>query len=197
MTLRFAPCLLSLFVLVTVTAVAVGTAAGDPARPAPSGPLALGNRLCPVEGTPVDPKLHVVWSDLQVGLCCPDCVAKFRAEPQRYTAVLLRDLALQLAEAKAKGAAPTPPPTAAPRPTAPAPAAVVDLANPTCPVMGGQAKEGVSTTYHGMKIRFCCPGCDRRFQADPQTYLQVLRRDPKLAPVIDRAEAQNGGHGGH
>jgi YHS domain-containing protein len=201
MTLRSASHSISLVLLLVLgAAVAALSANADepPPRPAPSPTLALGNRTCPVEQTPVDPKVGVVWNGLRVGLCCPDCIDKFKTAPEKYTAALLRDLATQLAEAKAQLAATTATSTApspSPEPTA---SQVVDLANATCPVMGGKAKENVVTTYHGMKVHFCCPGCDRRFQADPQKYLQVLRKDPRVAPLIDRAEAQHGdAHGGH
>ena len=194
MSRRYVP---FIFFGLLVTAVTIGAAlAGDPAPAAPPS-LRVANRTCPVQGLPVDPKLTAVWNGLEVSLCCPECVPAFQKEPQRYAAALVRDLALQLAEAKSRIAVQQPPGTNATPPavTDPKAAEVVDLANPVCPVMGGKAKESVFTTYHGMKIRFCCPGCDRRFQADPAKYLQVLRKDPKLAPAIDRAEAQHGGHG--
>ena len=73
--------------------------AGDP--PA-SSVVKLGNATCPVKGTPVNAKFTTIWNGLEVGFCCPECPAKFTANPNQYTPALLRDLAMQLADAKAK-----------------------------------------------------------------------------------------------
>jgi hypothetical protein len=67
-------------------------------------------------------------------------------------------------------------------------ATFVDLANFKCPVMGGVAKPAIFTVHHGMKVHFCCSGCDAKFRADPDHYLRVLRTDPDVAKKVDEAE---------
>lgn len=42
------------------------------------------NSICPVSGTPVDPKFVVVWKGRAIGFCCPNCPTKFWADPTAY-----------------------------------------------------------------------------------------------------------------
>lgn len=44
-----------------------------------------------------------------------------------------------------------------------------------CPVMGGAINPEVYTDYEGMRIYFCCGGCDSTFLADPKKYLDAMR----------------------
>jgi len=43
-----------------------------------------------------------------------------------------------------------------------------------CPVMGNPIKESVFVDYNGQRIYFCCPGCDTKFQAEPDKYLSLM-----------------------
>ena len=53
-----------------------------------------------------------------------------------------------------------------------------------CPVMGNAIKKDVSTEYKGMRIYFCCPGCDGTFLENPETYIeQMLAEGVKLEQV--------------
>lgn len=44
-----------------------------------------------------------------------------------------------------------------------------------CPVLGGAISKDVFTDYNGMRIYFCCPGCETDFLKDPQSYLQKIK----------------------
>ena len=44
-----------------------------------------------------------------------------------------------------------------------------------CPVMGGEINKEVYTDYNGMRIYFCCAGCDAEFRADPEKFLAEMR----------------------
>jgi hypothetical protein len=55
-------------------------AAGDPAAPI--------NTVCPVTGSPVNPKYHVLYAGRVIGFCCPDCPAKFNADPAKFASKL-------------------------------------------------------------------------------------------------------------
>jgi Cu(I)/Ag(I) efflux system membrane fusion protein len=44
-----------------------------------------------------------------------------------------------------------------------------------CPVMGGEINREVFTDYNGMRIYFCCPGCDAEFKANPSKFLEKMR----------------------
>jgi Cu(I)/Ag(I) efflux system membrane fusion protein len=59
-----------------------------------------------------------------------------------------------------------------PFPPEEAPAFTVDQAH--CPVMGGAIDRNVFTDYKGMRIFFCCAGCEEKFLAGPEKYLKAL-----------------------
>ena len=44
-----------------------------------------------------------------------------------------------------------------------------------CPVMGGKINQEIFTDHNGMRIYFCCPGCDGEFKADPDKYLNQMK----------------------
>lgn len=44
--------------------------------------------ICPVMGNPIDKSVFVEYKGKKVYFCCPDCVAKFNADPEKYIAKL-------------------------------------------------------------------------------------------------------------
>jgi YHS domain-containing protein len=44
----------------------------------------------------------------------------------------------------------------------------------TCPIMGSPVKQSVFTVYQGKKVYFCCPGCDKAFNKNPEKYASNL-----------------------
>lgn len=172
--------------------------AGDPS-PAADKVVKLGNATCPVTGEAVKADVTTVWNGVEVAFCCAECPPKFTAKPMDYAPALLKDMATQLAAAKAKiaeceavakpGSDRVPPPPPASAGPSDIGNASIDIGNATCPVMGGKSKPAVFTLYHGMKVHFCCAGCDKKFQADPAGYLAKMRTDPAVAKKIDEAEA--------
>ena len=69
------------------------------------------------------------------------------------------------------------------------PEGIIDLANETCPVMGGAVMDGEYLDWQGYRIHFCCAGCDADFLSDPQQYMKILCEDPSvtvdLSAVLD------------
>jgi YHS domain-containing protein len=55
-----------------------------------------------------------------------------------------------------------------------------DIAQTHCPVMGGEINPEVYIEYKGVKVYFCCWGCDDKFLADPEKYI------PKLPKSIQK-----------
>ena len=50
--------------------------------------------------------------------------------------------------------------------------------NKVCPVKGEEIDADAPTVeYNGKTIGFCCPGCDSKFQKDPEKYLKNLNED--------------------
>jgi len=44
----------------------------------------------------------------------------------------------------------------------------------TCPVMGGAINKDIFVEYEGKKVYFCCAGCEKKFEADPEKYIAKL-----------------------
>jgi len=56
--------------------------------------------------------------------------------------------------------------------------AVVQIWNKVCPVKGEEIDADAPTVeYNGKLIGFCCPGCDSKFQKDPEKYMKNLNED--------------------
>ena len=56
--------------------------------------------------------------------------------------------------------------------------ATVIIWNKVCPVKGEEVDVDAPTVeYNGKLIGFCCPGCDSKFQKDPEKYMKNLNED--------------------
>ena len=56
--------------------------------------------------------------------------------------------------------------------------ATVQIWNRVCPVRGEEVDvEAPTVKYNGKVIGFCCPGCDSKFQKDPEKYMKNLNED--------------------
>ena len=44
-----------------------------------------------------------------------------------------------------------------------------------CVVMGGKINKDVYVDYKGQRVYFCCAGCVKEFNKDPEKYLKKLR----------------------
>jgi len=63
-----------------------------------------------------------------------------------------------------------------------------------CPVEGGKIDRADFIDYQGMRIYFCCPGCDEDFSKDPEKYLAEMRAKG-IEP--ERIDGEEGGHEQH
>jgi YHS domain-containing protein len=63
-------------------ASAAPVAGAEASKPA----VEVGNTVCPVMGTPIDPKskITVEHEGKVYNLCCPGCVAEFKKDPARF-----------------------------------------------------------------------------------------------------------------
>ncbi len=62
------------------------TAAGAPATA--TAVAAIVQTTCPVMGNPINKAVFTEYKGQKVYFCCPDCVAKFKADPEKYAAKL-------------------------------------------------------------------------------------------------------------
>lgn len=56
-------------------------------------------------------------------------------------------------------------------PTSPGAGAKPEIAQKTCPVMGGAIDPNIFVDHNGRRIYFCCPACVETFKADPEKYI--------------------------
>ena len=108
----------------------------------------FNNVTCPVMDGKVSGKNHVVYNNVQYELCCKSCEKTFPKDPAKYLAKLPND------------------------------GKIVEADNTICPVMGEKVDTNIFTVYNGQKVYFCCPSCDKTFNADPAKYLAKLKTEP-------------------
>jgi len=69
---------------------------------------------------------------------------------------------------------------------------LLDLGNANCPVMDGDVNGKTFTEWRGLRVGHCCPGCTKKFLADPETQLDKVspkwRDAAKAVEAIDAAE---------
>jgi YHS domain-containing protein len=46
--------------------------------------------------------------------------------------------------------------------------------NKNCPVEGGEIDAKEFVVYKGKKVAFCCSGCDKEFNKDPEKFMKLL-----------------------
>ena len=63
------------------------------------------------------------------------------------------------------------PPEQAREPEAESQGLLIDLGNENCPVMGGEADGETYGEWKHLRVAYCCPGCDGKFQDDPEGVL--------------------------
>ena len=44
----------------------------------------------------------------------------------------------------------------------------------TCPIMGGKIDKNIFVEYEGKKVYFCCAGCEKPFEENPEKYVSKL-----------------------
>jgi YHS domain-containing protein len=56
--------------------------------------------------------------------------------------------------------------------------AELQIWNKVCPVMGNKVDpDGPTVEYNGKLYAFCCPGCDAKFEKNPEKYSKNLNED--------------------
>ncbi len=102
---------------------------------------------CPVMGGKIKKSVYADHGGKRVYFCCPMCIGKFKADPEKY----IRKLEGQGVTFEKK-----------------------PMPQTRCPVMGGKINKRVYADHDGKRVYFCCPGCDRAFKKDPAKYIKKL-----------------------
>jgi membrane fusion protein, copper/silver efflux system len=67
---------------------------------------------------------------------------------------------------------------------------------PLCPVMDGPIDPSVYVEYEGQRVYFCCKGCDKKFLANPEQYLDKLPQFQQPRQELE-ADTDHSDHTGH
>jgi len=100
---------------------------------------------CPMTGKKLNPNMTVQVGDQNVMFCCGGCKAKVRKAEDKVATVFST-------AAFKKG-----------------------FTHQTlCPVSGKPINANIMVEHDGRKVYFCCKGCPKKFQANPEKYLDKL-----------------------
>ena len=61
------------------------------------------------------------------------------------------------------------------------------IAQKTCPIMGGAINKEIYADHNGRRVYFCCAGCVDAFKKDPEKY--VAKVDAEIKKAKDAAGA--------
>ena len=103
---------------------------------------------CPVMGNPINKDIFVEYKGKKVYFCCDGCDDMFLKDPEKYL-----DKLPQFKNSEVEGS---------------------DIEQKICPVMGNPIDKNIFIEYKGKKVYFCCPGCDKIFNENPEKYLDKL-----------------------
>ena len=183
---------------------------------------------CPVTDEPINLAVSVATDDGPVFFCCKDCVSKFQADPAKYATKVTAQRKALADRAKVQVTCPVTKEPVDPEvfvesggkkvffcckgcvnkyQREPAKYAST-LANSytyqtKCPVMNEEIDpKSFTTAGNGMKIFFCCKGCDKKFFADPAKYAprlvaQGFTVNPKEMTHGPAGEEKGHDHGAH
>ena len=82
-------------------------------------------------------------------------------------------------------------------PTAAYAGEVIDVGNTSCPVSGDKVSPKVSYVYQGKKYHFCCTGCIKKFQKNPEKYIAKLAAAEKAGKEDGTEEQEHASHEHH
>ena len=195
------------------------TPAGIPA--AQEAPTEIAQKTCPVMGGKIDPSIYVDHNGQRVYFCCKQCVETFKADPEKYLKKLAEDAGSPEMHGHMAGGheeqvvkswtctmhpqirrsepglcpicqmnlTPVKEDVGAAHPAG----APTEIAQKTCPVMGGKIDPSIYVDHNGQRVYFCCKQCVETFKADPEKYLKKLAEDAG-SPEMQEHMA---GHEGH
>ncbi len=162
----------------------------------------LGNRKCPIMGGDVDGQTYTVWNGIRIGHCCQGCPSKFLKDPAKsldQAGIEWKAAAKAVADLNATAADAQPQKAKALRArynlSEIEAGLQIDLANMKCPIMQARTVNGKTySIWNGLRVGHCCPGCSKRFLADPEKALDSAgiewREAARTIAMVDNATGE-------
>ena len=124
-----------------------------PSEPQSSAPMEMKPQThCPIMGGEINKEVFTDYNGMRIYFCCGGCDGTFMEDPEKY-----------LSQMRAGGVEPE--------------KLVTEKPQALCPVMGNPINKDIFVDHNGMRIYFCCGGCDGTFMEDPEKYLTQMRAD--------------------
>lgn len=124
---------------------------------------------CPVSGKEIKKDLFVEHKGERLYVCCNSCLVKVKKRPGRYVKKL-----------KAEGI-------------------TLEKVQTKCAVMGGKIKnKKLYADHDGKRIYFCCGMCPKKFNKDPEKYIEKLEDESVvLERTPGKKDDKGHDHSGH
>jgi len=90
---KFVVFVMAAAILISGMAYAENRATLIPAGKNKTAVIDVGNKMCPVMGGKVNGKDFYEYNGKRYGLCCPMCIASFKADPKKYSAIADKEIA--------------------------------------------------------------------------------------------------------
>ena len=104
---------------------------------------------CPVMGGKITETSYVDYQGQRVYFCCPGCEDPFLKDPDKFFEQAAKDKVM------------------------------FENVQTTCPVSGEPIDRQYFTYYKGRGIYFCCADCVKKFEAEPEKYLEKMGGEMK------------------
>lgn len=114
---------------------------------------------CPITGNEINKDLYVDHDGKRVYVCCTDCLAVVKKDPETYIKKLEAD------------------------------GITVAKVQTMCPVMGGKINKDLYVDHDGKRVYVCCQACVAAVKKDPEKYIKKMEAEGvALAPVPQEAQ---------
>jgi YHS domain-containing protein len=171
---------------------------------------------CPISGEKLEDKeLFIDYEGQRVYLCCKKCVKKFNAFPDKWIATLAKNgesvqniqttcpvsgeeleddaISMKFGDKSIKVCCKKCAKKVKANPVAYFDKLEGRKAQERCPVQGGKIKPEISFVVNGSLVGQCCPGCEKKWQADPEKYFAKLAAEKVvLEPASNRCPVMPG-----
>lgn len=135
-----------LAILLLIAAVAIGMTSY--AAEKQETPKKKQQTHCAVmRNNPINTNLYVDVKGKRIYVCCPGCIPKIKADPDKY-----------IKQLEAQGITIEKAP----------------MMQTTCPVLGGKINKNLYADVNGKRIYVCCPMCIGKIKANPEKYIKQM-----------------------